>query len=71
MLSHEQGGGGRMSEIKLKPCPFCGGSAELYKVWSGYSVKCCGNERCHMQAVPLPAYETKERAVEAWNRRAK
>jgi hypothetical protein len=43
---------------------------KLYKVWSGYSVKCCGDERCHLQAVPFPAYTTKERAIEAWNRRA-
>lgn len=44
---------------------------ELYKVWSGYSVKCCGKERCHLQAVPFPAYTTKERAIGAWNMRAK
>lgn len=59
-----------MSELELKPCPFCGGRGKLYKVWSGYSVKCCGDERCHLQAVPFPAYTTKERAIEAWNRRA-
>lgn len=30
-----------------------------------------GDERCHLQAVPFPAYTTKERAIEAWNRRVK
>lgn len=59
-----------MGKPELKPCPFCGGCGELYKVWSGYSVKRCGDEHCHLQAVPFPAYTTKERAIEAWNRRA-
>lgn len=25
-------GGGRMSNIKLKPCPFCGGEVELWAI---------------------------------------
>lgn len=57
---------------KLKPCPFCGGEAELIATirnWSGepkmmYLVKC--KNRCCNQ---FP-HDTKEEAREAWNRRA-
>ena len=53
-----------MSEIKLKPCPFCGGKADLYLDGRGlYVVQCdyCGNRTICCQ--------TKEGAVGAWNRR--
>jgi Lar family restriction alleviation protein len=49
-----------MSE--LKPCPFCG-NAELYMDSMGtWSVNC----KCSAVG---PNEDTKERAVEAWNRR--
>lgn len=41
------------------------------KTVDAYTCDCCGDERCHLQAVPFPAYTTKERAIEAWNRRVK
>ena len=53
-----------MSEIKLKPCPFCAGKADLFLNGSGlYVVQCvaCGNRTI--------CYQTKEGAVGAWNRR--
>ena len=56
-----------MSEIKLKPCPFCGGEGEMIvrgDQQKGYWVKClqCGAET---------RYFTSERAAaEAWNMRA-
>lgn len=33
-----------MEEIKLKPCPFCGGKAEIYMGTNGAEIKCpyCG-----------------------------
>lgn len=52
----------------LKPCPFCGGKAELaygshdYNVWT---VLCC-NENCNASAGWA---DTPEEAAEAWNRR--
>lgn len=57
-----------MSEIKLKPCPFCGGKAESCTPWMGmaygYWVRCeaCGCE--------TEVSSTEEQAAEAWNRRA-
>ena len=53
--------------IELKPCPFCGGSAFILKSGSGDLlpwVTCikCGAETGY--------YETVEKAIEAWNRRA-
>lgn len=48
---------------KLKPCPFCGGEAELYEnYYHGCNIYCleCGVEfEC----------DSKEEAIEAWNRR--
>lgn len=52
-----------MDEIKLKPCPVCGGEAAA--IWKGnYWVRCweCGAE--------TPIYKSEKEAKEAWNRRA-
>ncbi len=57
-----------MSEIKLKPCPFCGGEARYFPFWNenpaDYWVRCkiCGCETA--------CYDTQEDAAVAWNRRA-
>lgn len=54
-----------MSEIKLKPCPFCGGEAELFRDYMGwYVIECtaCGNGTLH--------FAKSDGAVNAWNRRA-
>ena len=54
-----------MGEVKLKPCPFCGGEAELYEdgIFSGAFVYCkkCGTLKGY--------YLETEKAIEAWNRR--
>lgn len=62
---------------KLKPCPFCGGEAE---VWSHHykeeditlwQVRCkrdfCG-EKCYMND-SFVTFGTEEEAIEAWNTR--
>lgn len=54
-----------MSEIKLKPRPFCGGEARIVgAIDAVFWIKCtkCGAE--------TSSYDTKEEAEEAWNRRA-
>lgn len=67
-----------MSE-KLKPCPFCGGEASIYKFDKGYFVAevadtarklnfnfFVGCNNCKTAGYP---YKTKRQAIEAWNRR--
>lgn len=50
---------------ELKPCPFCGGKAEMEDVGRLYFVRCrrCGVNQDHL-------YHSKQAAVKAWNRRA-
>lgn len=49
----------------LKPCPFCGGKAGLYRVdYHGYKVICL---MCGMQTL---SYEFKENAIAKWDGRA-
>lgn len=49
------------------PCPFCGGKAEVFPIYTvpqyGYWVECCccGAEQ--------PQFKTKEAAIIAWNTR--
>ena len=57
---------------KLKPCPFCGGEAELVQHQvvgypDDFYVECVTNE-CIMSLGGL-CYETEKEAIEAWNRR--
>lgn len=57
---------------ELKPCPFCGGDARVQKVNAIVGVKftvCCGNCYC-MGHETTYLVNTREKAVEAWNRRA-
>lgn len=69
-----------MDEIKLKPCPFCGGEAHLNKVGSLYFVICAAAAgdcsvnpwvgRYDNKAEAINAWNRRVKAVEAWNRRA-
>ena len=51
---------------ELKPCPFCGGDAEITKWHEGYFVE-CKKQRC---GGTIGAYKAKQKAIEAWNTRA-
>lgn len=58
-----------MSEIKLKPCPFCGGEAKINRMphlWE-YSVQC--NDVDCIVHPETEGYEKREEAIEAWNTR--
>ena len=68
-----------MSNMEMKPCPFCGADAELldarkclvvskYSYIFPYSVK-CSNRKCAVK--PYAEYSsTEQEAIDAWNRRA-
>lgn len=56
--------------IGLKPCPFCGGEADViehrfYLLDSSYGL-CC--KECKAETYQF--YESEEKAIESWNRRA-
>ena len=61
--------------MELKPCPFCGGEAEVvpHKFFSealkAWKVDCYGIEckNCHTSGYQF--WGTEEQAVKAWNRR--
>lgn len=64
-----------MSEIELKPCPFCGGEAHLFAMETigtgvAYFVRCVGNKSKCAGPIRTKYCDTEERAVEVWNRRA-
>lgn len=62
-----------IKEVELKPCPFCGGKAELH---SWHKPECMAKDEiraevwCNDCPATVGTYLTKEEAVEAWNRRA-
>jgi hypothetical protein len=54
----------------LKPCPFCGSSAEIEPWHGGPPTKVlisCGDEYCQVR--PSVAADTRRQAVRIWNRR--
>lgn len=51
--------------IELKPCPFCGGKAGIYSLAKYEKEAYC--ENC---GAVSDIYETSQKAIEAWNRRA-
>lgn len=54
---------GREMAFGLKPCPFCGGKANMKKFITGSFVECPACEQ------RTPIYVTKAEAAKAWNRR--
>lgn len=62
-----------MSDVKLKPCPFCGGKAvrvgflDTTDPLTGLGTRFIGCKRC---CVVSFANVTDRGAIEAWNRRA-
>lgn len=54
-----------MDNVELKPCPFCGGKAELDRIGNPlFSIR-CKNIQCFCLIEKL----TLKQAVEAWNNR--
>ena len=57
-----------MADTKLKPCPFCGGEAEVVANEYFADVSCKDGE-CRGFTDYL-TFKKKSEAIEAWNRRA-
>lgn len=57
---------------ELKPCPFCGGEAELrkWRRWLDFQKVMCINRDCIIYHADDKWYKTEAEAIEAWNRRA-
>lgn len=58
---------------ELKPCPFCGEDAKVYKLPSIYRNRSyygieCGSNECITLTMSAD-YRTEQEAIEAWNRR--
>lgn len=54
------------NEMKLKPCPFCGGEAEIISMSEKFTVS-CGTGGCMAN---ISYCSDKQSAVKAWNKRA-
>ena len=52
-----------MSNKELKPCPFCGGEAELYYYFGSVWVHCTGCDK------NFTIFDTEKDAIKAWNTR--
>ena len=52
-----------MSDIELKPCPFCGGKAKCIEYYGLFHVICCD---CYIAGRDRPSIDG---AIEAWNTR--
>lgn len=56
------------TEPELKPCPFCGKEPRIYGDKPQVYIACV-NEECPVNSETI-FFQTRERAVEAWNHRA-
>ena len=59
-----------MSEIKLLPCPFCGGEAEMgedYSYWHGLLLSY--KPHCSKCGCNIGMFSDKTEAIEKWNTR--
>ena len=63
-----------MDEIKLKPCPFCGGKAKVvsdtYWGTERFRVRCSTDGFCAVNPVTC-YFDSEMAAVIAWNKRVK
>lgn len=63
------------SKPKLKPCPFCGGEAQLLRISKSPNgveewFVSCGSDSCSLYPHSTIPYASAEIAAAAWNRRA-
>lgn len=59
-----------MSEIKLLPCPFCGGEAEIEEDYSyGYGLLFSYKPHCSQCGCSIGLFSDKTEAITKWNTR--
>lgn len=62
-----------MTKAELKPCPFCGGEAEIisyyFKGTANRMHFFCQCKSCGTRMQNWNGYRTRANAIEAWNRR--
>ena len=54
---------------ELKPCPFCGGEADIFDYWNEWKKKYRWVVMCTNCKGGLGELDTKEEAIEKWNNR--
>ena len=59
-----------MTDIKLKPCPFCGKKPIMCNNKNGFYFVTCPNYGCVIGYNNYLWFETEEKAAAAWNTRA-
>ena len=59
-----------MADIKLKPCPFCGGEAEIYRYYPSFHERIRTMVRCKNCRANSGAWGKSDKAIDAWNRRS-
>lgn len=58
-----------MSDKYLKPCPFCGGEARLYRDGAHGFFHLCMIDGDAMVKIESRLFDSDEEAIKAWNRR--
>ena len=53
----------------LKPCPFCGGEAKMYRYYPPFGRRSRVTVRCTICRCNSGEWGRKDKAIEAWNRR--
>lgn len=56
---------------QLKPCPFCGGNADLYSITIGFNEERVFYIQCDKCLSRSGKWGKKENAIDMWNRREK
>lgn len=54
---------------RLKPCPFCGGNADLYSITIGFNEERVFYIQCDKCLSRSGKWGKKENAIDMWNRR--
>lgn len=63
-----------MPKHNLRPCPFCGGFGYVHAIrYSSapeeYTIGAWHDDGCYLKNA-FPTFETKQEAIDAWNRRS-